>query len=79
MHGFYKGGYKMAKKTGLGKGLDALFSDTIKKDGDEETFEGEVVKQIKNNSERIVFKRSGEKYSDILNEICKDAINNALF
>lgn len=37
----------MAKKTGLGKGLDALFSDTIKKDGDEETFEGEVVKQIK--------------------------------
>ena len=39
----------------------------------------EVVKQIKNNSERIVFKRSGEKYSDILNEICQDAINNALF
>ena len=30
----------MAKKTGLGKGLDALFSDTIKKDGDDETFEG---------------------------------------
>ena len=39
----------------------------------------EIVKQIKNNSERIVFKRSGEKYSDILNEICQDAINNALF
>lgn len=39
----------------------------------------EVVKQIKNNSERIVFKRSGEKYSDILNEICQDAISNALF
>ena len=40
---------------------------------------GEIVKQIKNNSERIVFKRSGEKYSDILNEICQDAIKNALF
>ena len=39
----------------------------------------EIVKQIKNNSERIVFKRSGEKYSDILNEICQDAIKNALF
>ena len=40
---------------------------------------GEVVKQIKNNSEGIVFKRSGEKYSDILNEICQDAIKNSLF
>ena len=40
---------------------------------------GEVVKQIKNNSERIVFKRSGERYSDILNEICQDAIKNTLF
>lgn len=40
---------------------------------------GEVVKQIKNNSERIVFKRSRERYSDILNEICQDAIKNALF
>lgn len=40
---------------------------------------GEVVKQIKNNSERMVFKRSGERYSDILNEICQDAIKNILF
>ena len=39
----------------------------------------EVVKQIKNNSEGMVFKRSGEKYSDILNEICQDAIKNTLF
>lgn len=39
----------------------------------------EVVKQIKNNSEGIVFKRSGEKYSDILNEICQDVIQNTLF
>ena len=34
----------MAKKTGLGKGLDALFSDNIR---DEEENSGEVVKQIK--------------------------------
>ena len=40
---------------------------------------GEVVKQIKNNSEGIVFKRSEEKYSDILNEICQDVIQNTLF
>ena len=40
---------------------------------------GEIVKQIKNNSEEMVFKRSGEKYSDILNEICQDALKNALF
>ena len=39
----------------------------------------EVVKQIQNNSEGMVFKRSEEKYSDILNEICQDAIKNALF
>ena len=40
---------------------------------------GEVVKQIKNNSEGIVLKRSEEKYSDILNEICQDVIQNTLF
>ena len=34
----------MAKKTGLGKGLDALFSDNIR---DEEENSGEVVQQIK--------------------------------
>lgn len=39
----------------------------------------EVVEQIQNNSEGIVFKRSGEKYSDILNEICQDVIQNTLF
>lgn len=39
---------------------------------------GEIVKQVKNNSEKIIFKRSGEKYSDILNEICQDAIKNIL-
>ena len=35
----------MAKKTGLGKGLDALFSDNIKIE--DEIAEGEVVQQIK--------------------------------
>ena len=39
----------------------------------------EVVKQIQNNSEGMVFKRSEEKYSDILNKICQDVIKNALF
>ena len=39
----------------------------------------EVVKQIQNNSEGMVFKRSEEKYSNILNEIYQDAIKNALF
>lgn len=39
----------------------------------------EVVEQIQNNSEGMVFKRSEEKYSDILNEIYKDAIKNTLF
>lgn len=39
----------------------------------------EVVEQIQNNSEEMVFKRSEEKYSDILNEIYKDAIKNTLF
>ena len=38
----------MAKKTGLGKGLDALFSDTLKVDKEEEKIQdGEVVKQLK--------------------------------
>lgn len=36
----------MIKKTGLGKGLDALFSDTIKVE-EEDKKEGEVVQQIK--------------------------------
>lgn len=39
----------------------------------------EIVEQIKNNSEEMVFKRSGEKYSDILNEIYQDVIKNTLF
>ena len=39
----------------------------------------EIVKQIQNNSEEMVFKRSEEKYSNILNEIYKDAIKNTLF
>lgn len=38
-----------------------------------------IVEQIQDNSETMVFKRSEEKYSDILNEIYKDAIKNALF
>ena len=38
----------MAKKTGLGKGLDALFSDTLKVDKEEEKIQdGEVVQQLK--------------------------------
>ena len=38
----------MAKKTGLGKGLDALFSDTLKVDKEEEKIQdGEVVRQLK--------------------------------
>ena len=39
----------------------------------------EVVKQIQNNSEGMVFKRSEEKYSNILKEIYQDAIKNTLF
>ena len=38
----------MAKKTGLGKGLDALFSGTLKVDKEEEKIQdGEVVQQLK--------------------------------
>lgn len=37
----------MAKKTGLGKGLDALFSDTLKVDKEEKIQDGEVVQQLK--------------------------------
>ena len=38
----------MEKKTGLGKGLDALFSDTLKVDKEEEKIQdGEVVQQLK--------------------------------
>ena len=36
----------MAKKTGLGRGLDALFSDTIKEPEIEEVT-GEIVQNIK--------------------------------
>lgn len=37
----------MAKKTGLGKGLDALFSDNLKEEEKEELREGEVVQNLK--------------------------------
>lgn len=37
----------MAKKTGLGKGLDALFSDTLKENKEEQLQEGEVVQNLK--------------------------------
>lgn len=37
----------MAKKTGLGKGLDALFSDNLKVDKEEEIKDGEIVQNLK--------------------------------
>lgn len=37
----------MAKKTGLGKGLDALFSDSLKENKEEQLQEGEVVQNLK--------------------------------
>lgn len=37
----------MAKKTGLGKGLDALFSDSLKENNEEQLQEGEVVQNLK--------------------------------
>ena len=37
----------MAKKTGLGKGLDALFSDKIQNEKEEQIQEGEVVQNLK--------------------------------
>ena len=52
----------MAKKTGLGRGLDALFSDTIKEPEIEEVT-GEIVQnikitKIKNNLEKDLMKKS---------------------
>lgn len=61
----------MAKKTGLGKGLDALFSDNIKI---EEELPGEVVQQIKINDiepdrEQPRKKFDEEKLNELANSI----------
>ena len=47
--------------------------ELVNKDIDEE-----IVKQIKSNSEGIVFKRNADKYSKILNDIYIDAIKNVI-
>lgn len=64
----------MAKKTGLGRGLDALFSEGIKIEQEKEVFEGEIVQeinitQIEPNRDQPRKKFDEEKLDELANSI----------